>query len=254
MYLSFNDIQRNTHFLNIFHPSKQCILTLSYWIEEQKIVPSGRNKYRAQSYTRIPRCYCSQQTTRHNKLCVIILVFNSSRFLDILRRYNYVTPTSYLELIMTFKTLLSVKRENVRMMKNRYVTGLEKLAFAASQVAVMQQELQSLQPELIQTSQETDSMMIKIEEETKDVDAVKEVTFDGQIAIQHYRKCWKLRENSFLNPSNKWMQNHWCIYFPMLLNLLTLTLPEKNSLFLMLVSVIKTMTPLNQMSYCLICF
>ncbi|XP_025109931.1 dynein heavy chain 3, axonemal-like isoform X5 [Pomacea canaliculata] len=99
----------------------------------------------------------------------------SLRFLDILRRYNYVTPTSYLELIMTFKTLLSVKRENVRMMKNRYVTGLEKLAFAASQVAVMQQELQSLQPELIQTSQETDSMMIKIEEETKDVDAVKEV-------------------------------------------------------------------------------
>ena len=35
----------------------------------------------------------------------------SERFLLELERHNYVTPTSYLELINTFKTLLGKKRE-----------------------------------------------------------------------------------------------------------------------------------------------
>lgn len=34
----------------------------------------------------------------------------SEKFLAILQRHNYVTPTSYLELISTYKTLLSRKR------------------------------------------------------------------------------------------------------------------------------------------------
>jgi len=51
-----------------------------------------------------------------------------------LLRYNYVTPTSYLELILTFKKLLALKRDDIQMLRNRYVTGLEKLDFAASQV------------------------------------------------------------------------------------------------------------------------
>lgn len=34
----------------------------------------------------------------------------SVRFMTELQRYNYVTPTSYLELISTFKALLRTKR------------------------------------------------------------------------------------------------------------------------------------------------
>ena len=34
----------------------------------------------------------------------------SERFLAILQRHNYVTPTSYLELISTYKSLLNKKR------------------------------------------------------------------------------------------------------------------------------------------------
>ncbi|XP_072798825.1 dynein axonemal heavy chain 3 isoform X1 [Vicugna pacos] len=90
-----------------------------------------------------------------------------------LRRHNYVTPTSYLELILTFKTLLNRKRQEVDVMRNRYLTGLQKLEFAASQVAVMQVELTALQPQLIQTSEETARMMVKIEEETREADAKK---------------------------------------------------------------------------------
>ncbi|XP_014652699.1 PREDICTED: dynein heavy chain 3, axonemal [Ceratotherium simum simum] len=94
-------------------------------------------------------------------------------YYNTLRRHNYVTPTSYLELILTFKTLLNSKRQEVDMMRNRYLTGLQKLEFAASQVAVMQVELTALQPQLIQTSKETAKMMVKIEEETRAADAKK---------------------------------------------------------------------------------
>ena len=43
----------------------------------------------------------------------------SERYLQELGRHNYVTPTSYLELIMTFKTLLNKKRDEIMLMKNR---------------------------------------------------------------------------------------------------------------------------------------
>ena len=56
------------------------------------------------------------------------------RFLAKLGRHNYVTPTSYLELISSFKRLLSMKREEIMKMKKRYLVGLDKLASAASQV------------------------------------------------------------------------------------------------------------------------
>lgn len=56
-------------------------------------------------------------------------------YYNTLRRHNYVTPTSYLELILTFKTLLHSKRQEVDTMRNRYLVGLRKLDFAASQVS-----------------------------------------------------------------------------------------------------------------------
>lgn len=58
----------------------------------------------------------------------------SQTYLSQLRRHNYVTPTSYLELILTFKNLLTVKRNEVDTARNRYIVGLQKLEFAASQV------------------------------------------------------------------------------------------------------------------------
>uniref|UniRef100_A0A8B9I8T3 Dynein axonemal heavy chain 7 n=1 Tax=Anser brachyrhynchus TaxID=132585 RepID=A0A8B9I8T3_9AVES len=84
-----------------------------------------------------------------------------------LQRHNYVTPTSYLELISTFKTLL--EKNKVMEMKRRYEVGLEKLNSAASQVALMQSELEALQPQLRQASKEVDEMMVVIQKESLEV-------------------------------------------------------------------------------------
>ena len=92
-----------------------------------------------------------------------------------LGRHNYVTPTSYLELIQTFKKLLTLKRNEISTLKSRYVTGLEKLDFASSQVFIMQDELTELQPQLVATSAEVETMMVKIEQDTVEAEAKKEV-------------------------------------------------------------------------------
>ncbi|KAJ8245818.1 hypothetical protein GJAV_G00260630 [Gymnothorax javanicus] len=107
----------------------------------------------------------------------------SEAYFSRLRRHNYVTPTSYLELILTFKSLLNLKRQEVDTVRNRYLVGLQKLDFAASQVAIMQEELTALKPELTKTSAETDEMMVKIGKETEEVDAKKElVSADEKVA------------------------------------------------------------------------
>lgn len=70
------------------------------------------------------------------QLTFIHYLFLKCRFLSELGRHNYVTPTSYLELIAAFRLLLTQKRDTVMNAKQRYISGLEKLAFAESQVYV----------------------------------------------------------------------------------------------------------------------
>ncbi|XP_077977539.1 dynein axonemal heavy chain 12-like [Glandiceps talaboti] len=99
----------------------------------------------------------------------------SARFANELGRHNYVTPTSYLELIASFKTLLGRKRDETMKAKRRYEVGLEKLAFAESQVSAMQKELQDLKPQLVETAAENERMMKVIDKETIQVAATSEV-------------------------------------------------------------------------------
>ena len=87
----------------------------------------------------VPICKHFHQSTREL----------SERFFNERGRHNYVTPTSYLELISSFKSLLGSKRGEVLKLKRRYEVGLEKLKFAASQVSSMQKELEDLQPKLV---------------------------------------------------------------------------------------------------------
>uniref|UniRef100_A0A8B9LGX2 Dynein, axonemal, heavy chain 7 n=1 Tax=Astyanax mexicanus TaxID=7994 RepID=A0A8B9LGX2_ASTMX len=93
----------------------------------------------------------------------------SARFLSELQRYNYVTPTSYLELISTFKVLLERKRAEVMKLKQRYEVGLEKLESASTQVAAMQVELEALQPELRVATKEVDETRVVLERESVEV-------------------------------------------------------------------------------------
>lgn len=104
----------------------------------------------------------------------VIFKFNF-RFYSNLKRHNYVTPTSYLELIKTFQNLHKKKVNEITNLRNRYETGLQKLDFAAGQVSVMQDQLTALRPKLVETSLATEALMVKIEQDTVKVEAKKEV-------------------------------------------------------------------------------
>lgn len=87
---------------------------------------------------RIDSMYCFMKCLRVVSMCKYFqesVKELSDSLYNTLRRHNYVTPTSYLELILTFKTLLNSKRYEVDTMRNRYLVGLEKLEFASSQVS-----------------------------------------------------------------------------------------------------------------------
>ncbi|XP_071332600.1 dynein axonemal heavy chain 12 [Trachinotus anak] len=99
----------------------------------------------------------------------------SQRFLSELGRHNYVTPTSYLELIAAFRLLLTQKRDTVMKAKQRYTNGLDKLAFAESQVSEMKKELVDLQPKLEQAKIDNTKMMKVIEVESVEVEAKSKV-------------------------------------------------------------------------------
>ena len=68
------------------------------------------------------------------------------------------SSATYLDLITTFRQLW--KEKELLQQKERYMAGLAKLQFAASQVTVMQDELRRLQPQLVETSAETERFFI----------------------------------------------------------------------------------------------
>ena len=65
--------------------------------------------------------------------CEMVQLFHTTtadqatKFLNELKRHYYVTPTSYLELITTFKTLLASRRAAVKQNRDRYANGYDTL-------------------------------------------------------------------------------------------------------------------------------
>ena len=105
----------------------------------------------------------------------------SDRYKKELERFYYVTPTSYLELINTFKGLISIKRGEVLEKKHRYENGLQKLFETNQQVNVMEDQLRALQPKLKEAS-------IATEAKLKQVQASQEVAEVEKSKVQKEEK------------------------------------------------------------------
>lgn len=106
----------------------------------------------------------------------------SEEFYERVKRRNYVTPTSYLELINTFKLFLEKKRKAILMGKKRYEIGLEKLVSAEAEVSVMQLALEALQPQLVVAAGKVADTMKKVEAESADAAEVEKVVMIDEAA------------------------------------------------------------------------
>lgn len=97
----------------------------------------------------------------------------SVQFRNQLRRYNYVTPTSYLELLTLFRNILTEKRVDLRQQLERLKSGLDKLNSANNAVEEMREILKKMQPELEVASKETEDFMIKLKDDKEDADVTQ---------------------------------------------------------------------------------
>lgn len=99
----------------------------------------------------------------------------STKYRAVSKRHNYVTPTSFLDLLSTFKGMLREQQTKVKQQIERYEIGLDQIASASSQVGEMQKELTELQPKLIATSKETEEILVQVQSESVQVEKTKEL-------------------------------------------------------------------------------
>jgi dynein heavy chain, axonemal len=104
-------------------------------------------------------------------------------YLELRRRY-YTTPTSYLELINLYVSMLSEKRKELGASRDRLKKGLNKLQETNELVANMQIELQLLGPELKIKAQDTEVLMNKIAKDQEIADGVRKVVSEEEAMVR----------------------------------------------------------------------
>ncbi|GIX99968.1 dynein heavy chain 7, axonemal [Caerostris darwini] len=119
----------------------------------------------------------------------------SKVFANELGRYTYITPTSYLTLISSFKQLLSEKQQEIRAAIQRYEGGLGQLEFFSVTITGMQKDIEELQPKLVVAQEEAEAFIEKIKKESEDVEKVKAVVNkDEEYASAQARESSALKE------------------------------------------------------------
>jgi dynein heavy chain, axonemal len=108
----------------------------------------------------------------------------SDRYFAELRRKNYTTPTSYLDLIKTYVEMLKFQRGIVPVKIQRYQGGLKRLADTNKMVDEMKAELILLRPKIDEKTEETQKLMIVLDEQKKIADEQAKLTAVEEAAAQ----------------------------------------------------------------------
>jgi len=87
----------------------------------------------------------------------------SELFYAELRRRNYTTPTSYLDLIKTYIELLGKQKVIVPAKMSRYENGISRLAETNIMVDELKKKLIELMPVIDQKSKDTQEMVVDLE-------------------------------------------------------------------------------------------
>eukprot|EP00792_Barthelona_sp_PAP020_P009040 TRINITY_DN3265_c0_g4_i2.p1 TRINITY_DN3265_c0_g4~~TRINITY_DN3265_c0_g4_i2.p1 ORF type:complete len:4140 (+),score=1212.96 TRINITY_DN3265_c0_g4_i2:30-12449(+) len=121
----------------------------------------------------------------------------SKEYLEVLRRHNYVTPTSYLELLNLLKKLLVDKRSKLTEAKIRLQAGISTIENTSKSVDVLQQSLAEQIPKLEQESIETEKMIENIGKQKVEAQKIQEVVQkeEKEVAIQA-KKCQEIADEA----------------------------------------------------------
>ena len=107
----------------------------------------------------------------------------STKYLAELRRYNYLTPTSFLEFLSLFHNILVKKTQENQNNIDRYEMGLKVLDFAEKKISEIEKEIQKNTPILEKLSKETEEIIKDVEIKKAEADKVREkASADSQVA------------------------------------------------------------------------
>ncbi|XP_052028538.1 LOW QUALITY PROTEIN: dynein axonemal heavy chain 6 [Apodemus sylvaticus] len=104
----------------------------------------------------------------------------AERYYNELRRRYYTTPTSYLELINLYLTMLTEKRKQLVSARDRVKNGLTKLLETNVLVDKMKLDLSALEPVLLQKSQDVEALMEKLVVDQENADQVRNVVQEDE--------------------------------------------------------------------------
>ncbi|XP_051560675.1 dynein axonemal heavy chain 6 [Myxocyprinus asiaticus] len=104
----------------------------------------------------------------------------AERFYSELRRHYYTTPTSYLELINLYLSMLGEKRLQLQAARDRVKNGLTKLLETNKLVDKMKEDLSALEPVLKQKSIDVNDLMEKLAVDQDNADQVRRVVKEDE--------------------------------------------------------------------------
>ncbi len=113
-----------------------------------------------------------------SRVCMTIhasVELESASFLQTMGRYNYTTPTSYLELLKLLTDTVAEQRAKQQAEVGRYEQGVSLLDNCSQQVALLQTELTELQPKLVKASRDTDELMESLKLDQKKAEETRKV-------------------------------------------------------------------------------
>lgn len=98
------------------------------------------------------------------------VINSSSRMLLELKRYNYVTPTNYLELVKGYRHLLKEKSGELGASASKLANGLAKLEDAREQVEALSKELEVKKVVVAQSQKDCEDLLVQIVSERRVAD------------------------------------------------------------------------------------
>ena len=112
----------------------------------------------------------------------------SDKYRETVRRINYVTPKSFLELIALYKSMLGEKLGNIDTLKERLESGLEKLQATSEMVAELQESLVGEMAIVEEKKAATDALLVNVGKETANAEEQKAASAEDEAAAAEIAK------------------------------------------------------------------
>ncbi|XP_048505442.1 dynein axonemal heavy chain 2 [Athalia rosae] len=112
-----------------------------------------------------------------------------------MKRYNYVTPTNFLELVAGYKEMLVTKQAELAEQSNKLRNGLFKIDDTSIKVTEMAAALEVTQQQVLTSTKECEEFLVTIVNQRRDADETQKAVTAKSIRIaEESTECKKLEE------------------------------------------------------------